>query len=175
MSCGLRAWKFRLRACWRAHGVFCRCRRQSYMPVDLCAQAVRLQSCKYSAPKNSLFTNNGVQTEACRMNEERYMQGVSQEDIYRGKSSEALSSVVYDVACVAKVRGTCSASPINMPEMCSGIAIFEDHGMDGEVSVTGRTCLEGVLGRWRMCKHLRTVRASLMSPACLPSLRVRQP
>jgi hypothetical protein len=29
---------------------------------------------------------------------------VAQEDIYRGKSSEALSSVVYDVACVAKVR-----------------------------------------------------------------------
>jgi len=36
------------------------------------------------------------------------MQGVSQEDIYRGKSSEALSSVVYDVACVAKV--CCCAS-----------------------------------------------------------------
>ena len=29
---------------------------------------------------------------------------MSQEEIYRGKSSEALSSVVYDVACVAKVR-----------------------------------------------------------------------
>ena len=29
---------------------------------------------------------------------------MAQEDIYRGKSSEALSSVVYDVACVAKVR-----------------------------------------------------------------------
>ena len=28
---------------------------------------------------------------------------MSQEEIYRGKSSEALSSVVYDVACVAKV------------------------------------------------------------------------
>ncbi|KAK9845392.1 hypothetical protein WJX81_005412 [Elliptochloris bilobata] len=42
-------------------------RRQSYIPVDLCAKA-----------------------------------GVSQEDIYRGRPSDALSSAVYGVACVAK-------------------------------------------------------------------------
>ena len=43
---------------------------------------------------------------------------MSQEEIYRGKSSEALSSVVYDVACVAKVRSARRMSAFPMQSTC---------------------------------------------------------
>lgn len=46
------------------------------------------------------------------------MQGVSQEEIYRGKPSETLSSVVYGVACVAKVRNSAAREapfPLSAP------------------------------------------------------------
>ena len=77
-------------------------------PKRCACKAAHLKSvCSTISSRQGMLTNRGV----C-------LQGVSQEEIYRGKSSEALSSVVYDVACVAKVctvrrnismQPTCSA------------------------------------------------------------------
>ena len=64
---------------------------------------------------------------------------MSQEEIYRGKSSEALSSVVYSVACVAKVRSAAREAPLlcNTPaacpcsgDCCSGVSLFNGKGKD---------------------------------------------